>query len=165
VNSQLRRRGSDAIGAGTEDEAMKPKPMRVAHVLLWLASAGLSTILLPGCAGDAQDQNAQVRVPRINEQEIELSADTAKKALLEMDMRAIRPGVIVPAPTADTIDFFEAGEFRVGRWTCDLKKRTFYVYAEFPNAARHRFNEVSGIFERNADGKWVAKVTTTESGH
>jgi hypothetical protein len=117
-------------------------------------------MLFSGCVDDRQEQDAKV-----DDKGQALTAELATKALLEMDWEQIPPGVIVPRPRAERIDFFDAGQFREGNWTCDLKKKTFAIHREYPNAERHKFNDVCGVFERTPGGKWVAKVTDTASGH
>jgi hypothetical protein len=93
------------------------------------------------------------------------TAEVAKKALLEMDSGEIPPGVIVPRPKDEPIEFLNADEIAVGIWRCNLKEKTFEASAFFPQAIRHKRNDVSGVFERTPDGKWVAKVKESSSAH
>jgi len=115
--------------------------------------------MLVGCEGQRQEKDiGEVRQPPH-------TADGAKEALLSMDLRQIGPGVLVPMPKNDPIEIDNADEISIGAYHCNLKERTFQVNAEYPNAHRHKFNRVSGVFELSAHGKWVAKVTEAVSGH
>jgi hypothetical protein len=89
----------------------------------------------------------------------------AKRALLDMDEQQIPPGVLVPPPTDEPIEVVSPDEISIGRYHCNLKAKTFRASAFYPNAGRHKFNHVSGVFERNTDGTWVAKITKGMSGH
>lgn len=95
----------------------------------------------------------------------ELTRDAAKRALLAMDYREIRPGVIMPMPRNEPIEMIDEDEFAMGIYQFNLKTKTFHASADYPKAMRHKFNHVIGVFERNADGKWVAKVREGISGH
>ena len=93
-----------------------------------------------------------------------MTAEIAKKALLEMAPNQIPPGVIVRLPKDEPIEILNPDEIAVGGWTCNLKEKTFHASFSFPDAPRHKFNEVTGVFERTPAGKWVAKVTDSNSG-
>jgi hypothetical protein len=125
-------------------------------------------LALSGCDGERLGQEgkpavhqAQVKV----EKDAALTGEMANRALLEMDERQIPAGVLVPRPKDDPIKVINVDEISIGRYHCNLKERTFHASAFYPKALRHKFNEVHGRFERTADGKWVAKVTESSSGH
>ena len=99
------------------------------------------------------------------EKERVLTSAIAKRALLEMDVKQIPPGVLVPWPKDEPIQIHDADEISIGIYHCNLKQQTFHAHAFYPNAPRHQFNHLKGIFERTAEGKWVAKVTESQSGH
>jgi len=137
---------------------MKPNVVGGQRALLWLSLGWLGLPLSTGCVRERQEQDAKV------EKEHALTAEIAKRALLEMDPGQIPPGVIVPGPKNEPITFLNANEITVGEWNCNLKEKTFHVFQAFPEAIRHKQNEVSGVFERTPGGKWVAKVTDAKSG-
>lgn len=114
--------------------------------------------LLAGCDGE----RPQPSVTR-TKQEQELTAEAAKRCLLEMEASQIPPGVIIPPPKDEPIRHITADEIALGVWECNLKKRTFYASAFYPEAIHHKINEISGVFEQSSDEKWVAKVTSGKS--
>jgi hypothetical protein len=114
-----------------------------------------------GCTGECQKKEAQAEVEMKNEA---LTADAAKQALLDMGVEQIPPGVHVPLPKDEPITILNPDEITIGRYHCNLKAKKFHASAFNPKAERHQDNDVWGIFERNADGKWVAKVTESSSG-
>ena len=107
----------------------------------------------------------RLRWVQSGEQDCELTGAVAKRALLEMAVRQIPSGVLVPAPKDEPIQVLDTDKISIGIYHCDLKERTFYADALFPNAPRHSYNQLHGIFERTAEGKWVAKITRSLSGH
>jgi hypothetical protein len=117
-------------------------------------------LLVAGCSSERKEQEGKVE-----DKDEALTAEAAKRALLEMDPKAIRAGVRVPRPKDEPIDVLGPDEIAVGIWHCNLREKTFHAETEYPNADRHRFNEVSGVFQLSQDGHWVAKVTETLSGH
>ena|ERR1022692_793802 len=135
---------------------MKPIFGRM-HTVVRLGVGCLGVLLLTGCVSEKR-QEAKVDKDQV------LTAETAKKALLEMDPTQIPPGVIVRLPKDEPIQVVNADEIAVGGWTCNLKEKTFHASFAFPEAFRHKHNQVSGVFERTPDGKWVAKVTDSSSG-
>jgi hypothetical protein len=138
------------------------------RALLTVVSISLP-LLFSGCAEAQQEQEGQpvAKEPQTNVEQKDriLTEDIAKRALLAMDEQPIPPGVLVPKPKDEPIQRVNADEISIGNYHCNLKEKTFHASAFYPNADRHRFNEVSGVFERAADGKWVAKVTKSSSGH
>ena len=114
-----------------------------------------------GCIEECQKKEAQAEVEVKNEA---LTADAAKQALLDMDVEQIPPGILVPPPKDEPITLLNPDEISIGRFDCNLKANTFHASAFYPNADRHKFNYVGGVFERNADGKWVAKIRSSSSG-
>jgi hypothetical protein len=93
-----------------------------------------------------------------------LTAEIAKRTLLEMDMAQIFPDTMVPEPKDEPIKFLDADTIAVGSWTCNLMKKTFSIQMHYPEPRNrpvvfHAHNEVSGVFQRTWHGKWVAKVT------
>lgn len=124
---------------------------------------------LGGCMGERLGEEgkpaAQQHQANVEKKHAVLTSDIAKRALLEMDKRQIPPGVLVPEPKDEPIQVINADEISIGRYHCNLKERTFHASASYPNAERHKFNDVRGVFEWAADGKWLAKVTESSSGH
>src|SRR5262249_27840929 len=96
-------------GSGKGRQAMRPNVGRGQRVVLCLGGVCLGIGLCTGCVSERKKQDAKV-----DDEDQALTAEIAKKALLEMDTRQIPPGVIVPAPTEETIGFLEAGVFRKG---------------------------------------------------
>jgi len=133
---------------------MKPNLVQRQRVMLWL---GVSWLGLSGCVGERTEQSTKADKDQV------LTAEIAKKALLEMDLEQIPPGVIVPEPKDEPIKLLGTDEIALGIWKCNLGKKTFEVTAKYPNAPRHKFNHVMGVFRRTPDGKWVAKVKYCES--
>src|SRR5262245_1894424 len=119
-------------------------------------------IVLPvmyiGCAGEPQEPAASEPPGNVDEKNGLLTGDFAKRALLEMGSRQIPPGCLVPGPTNEPIQVISENEISIGIYHCDLKMKTFRAEAHYPGALRHKKNFVYGVFERNAAGKWVAKV-------
>lgn len=109
-------------------------------------------MVVTGCVQESQQQKPV------------LTADAAKQALLGIDSRQIPPGVLVPPPEDKPIEFVSPDEISIGIYHCNLAAKTFHASANYPNADRHKFNNVSGVFEQNADGTWVARVTESSSG-
>lgn len=128
--------------------------------LLWLGGAWLALLLSAGCVDERKDQDAATHT--IDQA---LTAQGAKKALLDLDLKQIPPGVLVPGPKDEPIQVLGPDEIAVGIWRCNLKTRTFQATAEYPNAPRHKYNHVQGVLERTSDGQWVGKVTHSESAH
>jgi hypothetical protein len=129
------------------------------RALLTILAIGLP-LPLSGC-----ERKPAGTQPQADVEEKVLTGDIAKRALLEMDERQIPPGVLAPRPKDEPIQIINADEISIGGYYCNLKERTFHASAFYPKADRHKFNHVSGVFERAADGKWVAKVTNSSSGH
>jgi len=130
---------------------------------LFTALAITISIVFLGCARVSQE--SKNRLDEKADRNLLLTADSAKQALLEMDPGQIRPGVLVPPPRDEPIQMANADEISIGIYHCNLKERTFDATAVYKGAARHAFNHVSGVFERNDDGKWIAKITASSSGH
>ena len=102
----------------------------------------------------------------------ELSAESARKALIEM----IEGGeverhdflkLLLPSLKTDAVDSSDpalgTGEIQIGEWRCNLRNATFGVTMTFPKADFHAFNSWNGVFERTAEGKWRAKITSFQS--
>jgi len=120
-----------------------------------------------GCTAERQEPKGPAtagQAPAKAGAQAPLTAEAAKRALLEMDVGQIPPGVLVPHPKDEPIQQVNAGEIEFGLWRCKLNERTFHASALYPKAHRHKINEVSGVFEQGPDGKWVAKVTKATSG-
>lgn len=136
--------------------------------VLVIALAMLVPHLCCGCMEGRLDQEGQsVSIDRgthAEKRDSVLTADIAKRVLLEMDGRQIPAGVIVPLPADDAIKVVNVDEITVGPYHCNLKAKTFIVTAEYPDAPRHKFNELSGVFECDGEGVWRAKVTHNISG-
>jgi hypothetical protein len=127
------------------------------------------SFVFAGCAdkrqphqGKPDTKEAQAKVEAKKQT---LTANAAKRALLDMDVGQIPPGVLVPPPEDEPIKIGEPDEISIGRYHCNLKEKTYHASARYPHADRHRFNDVNGVFELNADGKWVAKIAGASSGH
>jgi hypothetical protein len=119
-------------------------------------------LVVAGCAGE----QASVDPKAVAEAKDEgLTAEAAKRALLEMGAKQIPPGVLVPPPKDEPVQAVGADEISIGLYHCNLKEKTFHASAFYPKADRHKFNNVSGVFEQTAVGGWVAKVTESSSGH
>ena len=86
-----------------------------------------------------------------------LSADAAKQALLGIAIASVPH--LIPGPRDEPIQQISADEIEIGCWKCNLREETFRAAAYFPEALRHRHNEVEGVFEQGPDGKWTARVT------
>jgi hypothetical protein len=119
-------------------------------------------LVIAGCAGEPAAVEPKAGVEAKEER---LTAEAAKRALLEMGVQQIPPGVLVPPPKDVPVQAVGADEISIGLYYCNLKDKTFHASAFYPNADRHKFNHVSGVFERTAEGKWVAKITESSSGH
>jgi hypothetical protein len=95
-----------------------------------------------------------------------LTAEEARKSLIQLVERPDE-GVahsdflekLLPRLNSDRIEQINAEEIAVGPWRCDLRKATWNVSLEFPNALRHQLNEWHGVFQRSPDGRWVARTT------
>src|SRR5262245_25739844 len=83
-----------------------------------------------GCGGSPRE--AEVK-SGVEDKEV-LTADSAKRALLEMDARQIPPGVLVPAPKDEPIETVGPQEISVGGYHCRLKEKTFHAEAFYPMA-------------------------------
>jgi hypothetical protein len=118
-----------------------------------------------GVAGCAREQAAVEPEAGVEAKNHALTGEGAKRALLDMGAGQIPPGVLVPPPKDEPVQAVGADEISIGRYYCNLRDKTFHASAFYPNADRHKINQVSGVFERNADGRWVAKVTNSSSGH
>jgi hypothetical protein len=138
---------------------MMAKGVRGRRVVLWLGIGWLVLLVATGCARERNDQGA-----REDAKEQALTAEIAKKTLLEMAPSQIPPGVTVHLPKDEPIEVVGPDEIAVGGWTCNLKEKTFHASFAFPDAPRHKQNHVTGVFQRTPDGKWVAKVTQSQSG-
>jgi hypothetical protein len=119
-------------------------------------------IVVAGCAREQVPEEPEAGVEAKNQA---LTGEAAKHALLEMGREQIPPGVLVPPPKDEPIQADGADEISIGRYQCNLRDKTFHASAFYPNADRHKINQISGVFERNADGRWIAKVTDSSSGH
>jgi hypothetical protein len=137
---------------------MKPTLVQGKRTVLWVAIGLLGLVLTAGCSSERKTTDATG-----DAREETLTAETAKACLLELDLGQIPSGVIVPGPKEEPIAVVNADEIAVGIWKCNLRQKTFDATAEYPNASRHRFNHVTGVFEHGTDGKWVAKITKGES--
>jgi hypothetical protein len=119
----------------------------------------LFLLLFAGCSDERKEPDAKT-----DDEGLVLTAEMAKRALLEMDPRQIPSGVMVPDPKDDPVQFISRDEIAVGAWECNLHEKTFQVDAHYPEAIRHQHNHVRGVFQRTPEGKWVAKVTSSTSG-
>lgn len=127
--------------------------------------------VLTGCLGERKEPEAKVQDAqdagqntKVNGKDQDLTTEIAKRTLLEMDFSQVYAGVMIPAPKDEPITVINADEIAIGGWKCNLKKKTFHAEAFFPEAPRHKINQVIGVFERTPNGKWVAKVTKSSSG-
>src|SRR5262249_16471750 len=120
----------------------------------------LVVLLLAGCISD--DRTA--RDAKQLKKEEALTAEVAKRALLQMDRAEIYAAVLVPSPKDEPIEVLNADEIAVGIRECNLKEKTFSAETHYPNAPRHKHNKVRGVFQRAPDGKWVARVTKQSNG-
>jgi hypothetical protein len=120
--------------------------------------AWLGLLLVSGCSSKLEEQDAKVA----DKDEL-LTADIAKRTLLEMEPGQIGRSVMIPRPKDEPIEFRSADEIAIGIWNCNLKEKTFHAFAHYPKAKIHRINDVSGVFQRTPGGKWVAKVTHSRS--
>jgi len=134
--------------------------LRGQRAVLYLRAGCLGLLLVLGCGSERKEQDV-----KLDDMDQPLSADIAKKTLLEMDSGQIPAGVIVPPPKDEPITVLNADEIAVGIWNCNLKKKTFHASAFYPNAPLHKMNEVSGVFQQTPGGKWIAKLTQSQSGH
>jgi hypothetical protein len=136
---------------------MKPAVVQTQRAS-WVVIGWLGLALIAGCGSERRTADGKEPV-----KEEVFTAEMAKATLLELDLGQIPSGVIVPGPTDAKITVVNADEIAVGIWKCNLRQKTFDATAEYPNATRHRFNHVTGVFEQGANGKWVAKITKGES--
>src|SRR4051812_8180320 len=130
---------------------MEPNLMQERRVVLWVAIGWLGLALIAGCGSERKTEDAK----EVAKEET-FSAEMAKATLLELDLAQIPSGVIVPGPKEEQITVVNVDEIAVGIWKCNLRQKTFQATAEYPNASRHRFNHVAGVFEHGPEGKWVA---------
>jgi hypothetical protein len=136
-----------------------PKELTMAHVYSRLIEIFV-LLLLTGCANGRKEQDTKEDV-----KDLTLTAEIAKKSFLEMDLKQIPAGVLVPAPRDEPIKVLNADEIAVGNWNCNLKEKTFHGSAFYRDAPRHRINEVAGVFQQDRGENWVAKVTHSSSGN
>jgi len=124
-------------------------------------------LVVGGCAENRKGRDvpsdATETQVKIEVQDQLMTAEAAKQALLDMSENQIPSGVLVPKPKEAPIEFETLEQISIGIYECNLKTRTFHATATYPKAYRHQHNEVSGVFERREDGKWVAKVTQATS--
>jgi hypothetical protein len=99
---------------------------------------------------------------KVNRNSPLLGPEDARKAL--EDLRAnpsknvSHPDWLPPLINED-IRQVAPDEITIGKWHCDLRKKTFGVSVEFPQARRHRLNFWTGLFERTPTGGWRARIT------
>lgn len=118
---------------------------------------------LSAFTGCARERRADSAATGGDEQAALLTPEEAKRALLNMGDRQASAGIMVPPPNDEPIEVVSEGKIKVGIYECNLKEKTFHAAALYPNAPRHKVNELSGVFERGADGKWTVKVTRAMS--
>ena len=138
---------------------MKSNVTRGRRLVWWLEMGLLAAVA--GCVSERTEKDAKEHA---QQQEQPLTGSDCQKMLLEMDASQIPPGVVAFPPKDEPIKVVNADKIEVGNWTCNLKEKTFHGSFAFPDAPRHKFNEVRGVFQRTPEGKWVAKVTDSKSG-
>ena len=127
-------------------------------------TALLVVTLVSGCSGGTT--SAPPAETNDREEKLVLTAEEARQALIEMvenDERGSFLELLLPTLRTDKVEIKDKGTATLGRWRCDLAKRTFHTSIRFPRATRHQFNQWSGVFTQSSDGKWKAKVTKSRS--
>lgn len=124
-----------------------------------LFRTALSLSLLLGVVGCSTQPPPEAAAPELPL----LTAEVAKQAILHIDWQDVGFTLIRRPQPGDAIEVLSADEIKVGNWTCNLKEKTFHGHTIRPEATRHQLSEIEGVFERDAQGCWVAKVTMSIS--
>jgi hypothetical protein len=117
-------------------------------------------LLLASCGCDEKTTEGKVEQSK----EEELTPEQAKKALLSMDAKNKEfVGWLVRLPNENSIVCYDTEGITPGLWCCNLKRKSFQIVKDYPNAPRHNHNYVCGVFQKSDDGSWVATVTESWS--
>ena len=127
-----------------------------------LTILGVVVILSGGCTSKAKTKDlapANVTTKDLDKDLEMFTGDEVKSLLIELvehgdngDLQIMLPYLQDAVP-----ELTEDGNVRIWAWTCNLKEKRFVFSVVNPD--EKFLHEIWGVFERNADGKWIAKIT------